>query len=249
MNNLAYLDLDYGKPKQHKKKALVENERKIRNKNKILWQHPFRAIVAGASGCGKTYWTLDKLQHKDSPFDSVLWCAPGYSLKQQKLKNFQHNMRGNVVFIDGLNQEEIQKNIEENEQQGNQTCIVLDDLMHDENKFINNLFTSGRHQNCSIIELCQRLYANNKQRTNRLNTNYFILFPFGADKSEFQTLARQINPLEYKRIIEKYNLCTDKEHGCLIIDANTHTYKMNGKNILKFRDTEFDQVFEDMADV
>eukprot|EP00049_Salpingoeca_infusionum_P006882 m.112499 g.112499 ORF g.112499 m.112499 type:complete len:122 (-) comp13477_c0_seq2:640-1005(-) len=121
--------------------------------------------------------------------------------------------------------------------------------MSEQNTYLNNLFTSGRHKNASIIELCQRLFNSTKARTNRLNTNYFVLFPFGADKSEFHTLARQINPTEHKRIVEKYNESTNKRYGCLIIDSNTHTYDCDNKNLLKFRDTDFDTIYDDMADV
>lgn len=238
------------KEKSKKKKELTEGETKAKNPSKLLWQHPFRAIVGGSSGCGKTFWLLRQLQNKDSPFDKIIWCAPKYSLQQQKLKNFQHNMGDDkVIFIDGLNETEIEKHLDEYHQQHLQTAIILDDLMYEQNDYINNLFTSGRHKNASTIELCQRLFNSSKSRTNRLNTNYFILFPFGADKSEFHTLARQINPLEYKRIIEKYNESTNKRYGCLIIDSNTHTYNFDNKNILKFRDSDFDNVYEDMADV
>jgi NADH dehydrogenase/NADH:ubiquinone oxidoreductase subunit G len=55
--------------------------------------------------------------------------------------------------------------------------------------------------------------------------------------------------MEYKRILEKYNESTNKRYGCLIIDANTHAYDMDNKNLLKFRDGEWDKVYEDMADV
>lgn len=221
---------------------LDKGEDKKRNKNKIIWQHPFRAIVTGASGTGKTYWLLKQLQRKDSPFDQIIWCAPDYSLKQPKLKNFQRNMKGNVDFIEGLDTEKINELLNEYSNEGLQTCIVLDDLMYEENSYVNNLFTSGRHLNASIIEVTQRLFNSSKSRTNRINTNYFIIFSY-PDKSEFATLARQVSPNNYKKIIDAYEELTKEKNKALILDLNTHTLNVKPKikDMLKFRNTEWDK--------
>lgn len=67
--------------------------------------------------------------------------------------------------------------------------------MYKEGSYMDNLFTSGR--------LTQRLFNSSKARTNRLNTNYFIIFNF-PDKSKLASLARQLLPRNYKTIIEVY---------------------------------------------
>jgi hypothetical protein len=121
--------------------------------------------------------------------------------------------------------------------------------MYEQCAFINNLFTSGRHKNVSTIEITQRLFTD-KGRVNRLNTSYFVLFPFG-DKLEITNLARQINPLKFKKIIEAYDTATSHKFGCLIIDKNYHNLDLPHakKKLLNFRDTKFDMVFPDMLDV
>lgn len=221
---------------------LDKGENKTRNKNKLIWQHPFRAIISGSSGTGKTFWLLKQLQNKDSPFDSIIWVAPDYSLEQQKLKNFYRNMKDKVdlYFVEGLDTEKIDEILNKNFKEGLQTAIVLDDLMYQENEYINNLFTSGRHKNASIIELTQRLFNSSKSRTNRLNTNYFVIFSY-PDKSEFASLARQISPNKYKKIIDVYEQVTKDKHKALIIDLNTHTLNVKPeiKDLLKFRNTEW----------
>lgn len=229
---------------------LDKGENKKRNKNKLIWQHPFRAIVSGASGTGKTYWLLNQLQRKDSPFDRIIWAAPGYSLEQSKLENFYRNMKGNVDFVEGLDTEKIDELLNEYNEEGLQTVIVLDDLMYQENGYINNLFTSGRHKNASIIELTQRLFNSNKSRTNRLNTNYFVIFSY-PDKSEFASLARQISPNNYKQIIKAYEDITKNKHRALIIDLNTHSLdlKPEVKDYLKFRDTDFKKSVVDLKGI
>ena len=227
---------------------LCSNEIKYRNIDKTMAQHPYRMTVSGCSGTGKTYWLIKNLcQHKDSSFDRIIWCAPEYSLQQQKLKNFQKNMNNSVMFIDGLDTDKIDELLNNYCSKGCQTCLVLDDLMYEQNSYINNLFTSGRHKNCSIIELTQRLFNSSKSRTNRLNTNYFVLFSFG-DLLECSQLFRQINPLKYKEIIRAYQKITDKKHHCMIIDKNYHKLDVKNKKLLKFRDTVWDESIVNLSE-
>lgn len=228
-------------------KSLFKDEQKPRNPSKMLWQHPFRAVVSGSSGCGKTGWLIQALADKRSPFDRIIWCAPDYSLKQQKLLNFQDVMGDRVVFVEGLDKERISELIDEGFNEGLQQAVILDDLMYETCPFVNNLFTSGRHKNVSTIEITQRLFTD-KGRTNRLNTSYFVLFPFG-DKLEITNLARQINPLKFKRILDAYDTATSEKYGCLIIDKNYHSIDSKQKKLLNFRHTKFDLVFPEMEDV
>jgi hypothetical protein len=123
-------------------KDLLEGETKHKNPNPLQWQHPFRCTVSGASETGKTVWLLNKLQDKHSPFHKIIWCAPTYSLNQPKLKNFANNFgKDDVIFIDGLNTDEIDKNLNDFNNQKLQTALVLDDLMYEQNNYINNLLT------------------------------------------------------------------------------------------------------------
>jgi hypothetical protein len=121
--------------------------------------------------------------------------------------------------------------------------------MYEQCPFVNNLFTSGRHKNVSTIEITQRLFTD-KGRVNRLNTSYFVLFPFG-DKLEITNLARQINPIKYKKIIDAYDTATADKYGCLIIDKNYHNIDLPSqkKKLLNYRHSSFEMVFPDMVDV
>jgi len=226
---------------------IFEGEQKYKNPNKLLWQHPFRAIISGASGTGKTAWLINQLIRKDSPFDRVIWCAPEYSLNQPKLKKLKEILKKKLIFVNGMDKETITKYIKEGKNKNIQQAIILDDLMYEEDEFLNNLFTSGRHENISTIELTQRIFTKSG-RTNRLNTNYFILFPFG-DKLEITQLARQLNPIKYKKIIEAYDHAISKQYGCFIIDKDYFKLNIPKNKLLKYRDTNWDDVFLDMEDI
>lgn len=230
-----------------KLKELLSGETTYRNKNPLNFQHPYRAVISGASGTGKTLWIMNKLQQKDSPFDRVIWMAPEYSLTQNKMKIFKQNMGNKLKLIKGLDESKVDKLIGEGFNNNIQQAIVIDDLMSDQNEWLSNLFTSGRHKNCSIIELTQRLFTGKHGRTNRLNTNYYVLFKY-PDKSEFATLSRQLSPLNHKKLLNAYNIITDKPHGCLIIDTNYHKIKHPNNKLLKYRDTDLNMVVEDLVD-
>jgi hypothetical protein len=234
--------------KTDKKIDIFEGEKEYRNPNPLLWQHPFRAVVSGASGTGKTGWLIKQLIRKDSPFDRVIWCAPDYSLNQPKLKKLKEILKSKLIFIDGLDEERINELVNEGDKKGLQQAVILDDLMYEENDFTDDLFTSGRHKNISTIELTQRLFTK-KGRTSRLNCNYFVVFPFG-DLLEMTMLARQLSPLHFKKIIEAYKYATEKSFGCLIIDKIYYKLKQIKDNkLLNYRDTEWDDVFKNMVDV
>ena len=47
---------------------------------------PFRALVAGSSGSGKTFNFLENIVlPEESPNKIIIWCSPSASLKQSKL--------------------------------------------------------------------------------------------------------------------------------------------------------------------
>ena len=230
-----------------KLKSLLSGESAHINKNPLHFQHPYRAVISGSSGTGKTLWIMNKLQHKDSPFDRVIWVAPEFSLSQEKMKNFKHNMGKKLSIVKGLDTDKVDKYISDGFGKGLQQGIVIDDLMSEQNDWLNNLFTSGRHKNCSTIELTQRLFTGKHGRTNRLNTNYYVLFKF-PDQSEFATLARQISPVHTKKVVQAYNTITDKPHGCFIIDTNYHKLNVPNNKLLKYRDTDLNMVVTDLID-
>ena len=220
-------------------KILQNNEVKPRNKNPLQLQHPFRCMSVGRSGSGKSYWVLKNIvMSKDSPFDKVIWMAPEFSLQQSKLQEAKKVMKGKLDLIPDLDVEKL-KEIIDNKPKNQQMLIVLDDLINKvDSPIINDLFTSGRHNNISTIEILQQVYAG-KNRRQRLNSNYFILHEF-PDKSEIQRLLQQLEPKNYKKLMDAYEECIKKKDnkGCLIVDTNSSS--MKGGELLKYRDNDLD---------
>jgi len=223
---------------------LLKGEIKPDNKDIIQPQHPYRMCVCGASASGKTKFTMDLLLDKKvQPFDKIIWIAPEYSLKQVKMKNFCEMIGKHISVFSDINkdQEEIEKLIEEYYNKGFQTCIVIDDMMSEQNKFISNLFTAGRHLNSSVIELTQRIFTP-KNRTHRMNTSYFVIFRFG-DVLECKMLCRMINPNHANELLDLYENATSKKFGCLILDNKWHELDDENKKLLRYRDTKWDTIY------
>ncbi len=226
---------------------LIQGEEKPINKNPLLFQHPCRAVICGSSGTGKTRFILeDIVLHPDSPFDKVLFVAPKFSLEQEKLRRAKDMMGDRMELIEGLNEQKIQEELESSYYEGNQTLIIFDDLMNKKSKYMTDLYTSGRHRNASICELTQRIFTDGR-RTNRCNTDYYVIFNFG-DKLEFRNLALQLEPKHYKDIMELYDDATEDPHGCLIIDLKHKVHKnMKDNKKLKYRKNDMETLYEGLS--
>jgi hypothetical protein len=226
---------------------IIEGEKKPRNKNPLLFQHPCRGVICGSSGTGKTRFILeDIVLHKDSPFDKVIFVAPKFSLEQEKLQIAKDMMGERMILIEGLNEAQIQEELENSFYEGNQTLIIFDDLMNKKSRYMTDLFTSGRHRNASIVELTQRIFTDGR-RTNRCNTDYYVIFNFG-DKLEFRNLALQLEPKHFKEIMELYDDATEDPHGCLIIDLKHKVHKdFKDNRMLKYRKNNMETIYDDIG--
>jgi len=124
--------------------------------------HPFTAVVAGPTGCGKTKWVLhlvDNAREMIRPPPDRIWYCYG---------EYRH-----VNFYDGLpdmNHEAFDGRYP--------TLLVVDDLMSETNQLAANIFTKiSHHRNISILHLTQNMFDKNKfARTISLNAHYLVLF-------------------------------------------------------------------------
>ncbi len=221
---------------------LTKSEVRPRNLNPFQLQHPFRAISAGKSGSGKTFWILKNiLLDKHMPFDKVIWVAPKFSIEQSKLQDVKKKLKNKLILVEGLDKELLQKMIDA-KPKAEQWLIVLDDLItKTDDPFISDLFTAGRHKNISTIEILQRIYAGKSGRTHRLNSDYFILSDF-PDKSEIRMLFRQIDPKHVEKLMDCYekSISRNEGHGVFVVDQK-YKDEQSGGNLLKYRDNDLDR--------
>jgi len=175
----------------------------------LPFRHPFTALVAGPTGCGKTRFVFKLVEDArvlvDPPPRRVVYCYEEYQqLFSKYLRVTFHQSLPNMDDFDGREP----------------TLLVIDDLMNETDGSIANLFTKGSHHlNISVVFLVQNLFHTNKHiRTISLNAQYMVLFKNPRDASEFASLALQMYPNKSAFAVEAYKDATREPYSYLFVD-------------------------------
>jgi len=173
-------------------------------------RHPFTALVAGPTGCGKTRFVFKLIENArfliEPPPSKIVYCYGEY---QQLFDAY----KSRVTFHRGLPKLEDFDGSES-------VLIVIDDLMNEADESVSHLFTKGsHHRNISVAFLVQNLFHKNKHiRTISLNAHYMVLFKNPRDASQFASLARQMYPNKSAFAVEAYKDATRLPYSYLFVD-------------------------------
>jgi hypothetical protein len=177
-------------------------------------KHPFTAMVAGPTGCGKTMFIfklIDNVREMIVPAPTkILYCYGEY---QPIFTKYPH-----LTFIDGL-PDITQFDGKES------VLLIIDDLMNETNESVSAIFTKiSHHRNVSIVYITQNMFPKNKHaRTISLNSHYMVLFKNPRDAGQFAVLARQMYPNSSKFAVEAFKDATIVPYGYLLIDLKPDT--------------------------
>ncbi|GFR23260.1 uncharacterized protein TNCT_687721 [Trichonephila clavata] len=171
-------------------------------------KHPSGCLVVGPSQSGKSFLVRQIISRNayDYSFKSVKWCYSVFQpwfLEEKKIE-----------FIQGLP-----------ETYENGTLLIIDDLMHNLNEKIAELFTVGsHHRNISVILILQNLFPRlNCMRNISLNTMYIILFKNNRDLSQVNCFSRQMYGNKSAFFMDAYKKATSRSFGYLLIDLHPRT--------------------------
>jgi hypothetical protein len=182
------------------------------------WKHPFTAIVAGPTGCGKTIFTFKFIREAKKMInpacDNIVYCYGEY---QQIFNNYPY-----VTFSEGL------PDISQFDGKRS-SLLIIDNLLIETNDVVSNLFTKvSHHRNVSIMYLSQNLFYRSKQNhTMSLNAHYIVLFKNPRDATQVAVLARQMYPGRSQFLVEAFKDATEKPYGYLLIDLKPDTEEKN----------------------
>jgi len=193
---------------------------------------PFRMIIAGNSGSGKTQTLLNLLYIMPDTFEKIYVITknkdePLYNFLEDKLKNQGLKITEGIDTLPDLDSFDKEQN----------SLIVLDDLVNQtarEQKPIADYFIRARKKNCSLIYISQSFYAVPKMI--RDNISYLIIKQVSSMKN-LTMIARECSLGIDKKILKNlYNNSTKSKQDFLLID-------LDGAKDEKFR-KNFDSVYE-----
>ena len=201
--------------------------------------HPYRILILGGLGSGKTNALLNLIQNQPYIDKIYLYAKDPYEAKYQFLINKKERVGINCLndpktFIEYFNNmHKVYQNIDNyNLDKENKILIVFDDLIADmiKNKELNSivteLFIRGRKLNISLIFITQSYFKVPKDV--RLNTSHFFIIKI-PNKRELQQIAiNHSSDINTKDFIEIYRKCTEKPF--LVIDTT-----LPSNNSLRFR--------------
>ncbi len=188
---------------------------------------PFRMLIVGGSGAGKTQTFLNILHNFGDTFQNVYIITKN---KDEPIYNFLEHKLGskgleilegieNAPDLDGLDKEE-------------QTLIVMDDLVLEKNqKQLEQYFIRARKLNCSLIYISQSYYA--VPRMIRQNLTYLVVKRLNTLKDLFRILAEYALGVGKDKLKEIYDASTTaNKQDFLLIDLEESPEKTSSFRML-----------------
>jgi len=197
------------------------------NFKKIFIKHPFRMLIVGSSGSGKTNCLLNLIHKMPNTFKSITVITknsdePLYNFLKEKLEDSLDVYEGleNAPPVDSFDKT-------------NQHLIVFDDLITDKNqKSVEEYYIRARKLNCSLCYLSQSFYAIPKLI--RLNANYIILKKIGSLRDITLILSSYSLNVSSDQLKKLYNHATSKLTDFLLIDTEAPPETQFRKNFTEF---------------
>ena len=208
------------------------NENIIEHNSKLPYipDHPYRILIIGGSGSGKTNALLNLINNQPDIDKIYLYAKDPYEKKYQYLINKREKVGLNhfndrKAFMEYSNDvQDVHKNIEDyNPIKKRKILIVFDDMIADLinnnklNPIVTELFIRGRKLNISIISITQLYFKVPKDV--RLNSTHFSIMKI-PNKRELQETALNHSPdINIKDFMNIYKKYTKEPYSFLINDT------------------------------
>ena len=175
------------------------------NKNwPYIPDHPYRILIIGGSGSGKTNLLLNLIENQPDIDKIYLYAKDPYEAKYQYLINIREKVgidhhddpRAYIEYSNDMH--DVYKNIDEyNPDKENKILIVFDDMIADMihnkklNSIVTELFIRDRKLNISLVFITQSYFKVPKDV--RLNTIHFLIAKIPNKRELQQVVSRYQN--------------------------------------------------------
>ena len=208
------------------------NENKTNHNPK--WPHipdlPYRLLIVGGSGSGKTMVLLNLINNRPDIDKIYLYAKDLYEAKYQYLIKKREKVGLDHFddpkdFIEYSNDmHDVYKNIEDyNQRKKRKVLIIFDDMIADmiNNKKLNPVVTElvirGRKLNISTVFINQSYFKVPKDVT--LNSTHFFIMKI-SNKRELQQIAlNHSSDIDFKDLMKIYKKCTKEPYSFLVNDT------------------------------
>ena len=225
-----------------------ENNKEHNEKWPYIPDHPYRILIIGGSGSGKTNALINLINEQDDIYKIDLYVKdlsePKYEFFVKKHENAGIKHLNDInAFIECSNtMGNVYQNIDDyNISRKRKILIVFDDMIADimsNKKFqaiIKELFIRCRKFNISLVFITQSYFSVPKDV--RLNSELYLIMKI-IDKSELQNIAiNHSSDIDYKDFMAIYRECTRERFNFLTIDTT-----LPASNPLRFRKNLFDSL-------
>ena len=170
---------------------------------------PFRMLIIGSSGAGKTQTLLNIIHNMGNTFNDIYIITKN---KNEPLYEYLEDKLGKhgLSVVEGINNApDLDKDIDKEDQ----TLIIMDDLVLEKNqRELEGWFTRARKLNCSLIYISQ---------------SYFAVPPMIRKNLTYLVIKQLANLPDLFRILREYSLGVDKKQLLKIYEASTQDNKQD----------------------
>ena len=223
-----------------------KNNKKHDEKWPCIPDHPYRILMIGGSGSGKTNQLIN-LINKQNDVDKIYLYARDlselkyeYLIKKRVDVGIKHVNNSNAFIKCSSTMNDVYENINDyNLSRRRKILIVFDDMIADimtskkfQNKIgvlsIKELFIRCRKLNISFVFITQSYFSVPKDV--RLNSTHYLIMKIN-DRKELQNIAiNHSADIDYKSFMKIYRECTRESFNFLTIDT-----MLPASNPLRFR--------------